>query len=186
MRKLIFLFATFVLLVISCSTKKEHSMEISNKKGDIASVDSFGRYLYLTHNRVLHVSKNCYIFFDDINEKENKETCCQYVDTMALKELNCLFCLRCFSDVKYEHLKRIEKRNSNLYKLYEALDADGADVGTYDEFAHWFYMIDTDSVLGSRKLYNFLKEKNIIKSPDYSTFMEKLNGSLGKDIFLSL
>lgn len=164
-----------VLIAMAFSSCQQKSKEVA--KTETTETDSLGRYLYLANSGVLHSENTCYKMIVDKDEKGHDVVGYQFIDTMTVYELSCLFCSNCFNDAKYEHLKKIQKRNFNAKRLYEALTADGADIGdNFEDFAHKFYTNDAEGVPRSKRVYEFLKEEGAITSPTYEAFMEKLNG----------
>lgn len=171
MKAKLLLITLLLLIVVSCKQNKA-----TNDTEDLSEIsDCLGKYLYLANSGVIHSSKSCYKIILEKDENGHNVVGYQFIDTMTVHDLNCLYCPECFNDAKYDHFKRIQQRNSNINKLYESLDAGGADVGeSFEEFAHKFYTKGSDGSLGSKKIYDFLKEEEAISSPDYETFMRKL------------
>lgn len=161
-----------LLLIISCNQKKTTMDE--SERSEVT--DSLGRYLYLANNGILHSRKSCFKMIIDKDEHGHDIVGYQFIDTMTVYDLECLYCPACFNDIKYEHFKQIQRRNLNVSKLFEVLKDGGADVGNFDEFASYFYKRNRKGMPGSKYIYDYLKKINAITSSDYRTFLNSLEG----------
>lgn len=169
--KIVLSFFFSILLLISCNNADKQDKTVAEVPND-----SIGRYLYLANSGVLHTSDSCYKLLIDKDSKGHEVIGYEFIDTMTVHDLNCLYCKQCFSDAKYEHLKKIEIRNGNLYKLYEALTQEYIDIPqTFEGFAHWFYSENGDSVQNSKELYNSINGSNCINYKSYKKFIDELN-----------
>jgi hypothetical protein len=69
--------------------------------------------------------------------------------------------------------KKIAYEKTNLRKLFDTLESDGADVGTYVEFYDWCNADGEQGQKNRKKLYNFLLFDNY-DVPDYDSFTRTL------------
>ena len=163
-----------LLCLISCNLSNKNTENESNAESE--ATDSLGRYLYLANSGVLHSDEHCYKMLLEKDEHGHSVVGYQFIDTMTVYDLDCLYCEHCFSDEKYEHFKRITIRNKNIHKLYESLRQEYSDIPeTFEGFAHWFYNNSEDPYGNSKSLYNSINGSKSINYKSYNDFLKSIN-----------
>lgn len=97
------LFIVMVCAVTSCSNTKneEHSSNV------------IGKYLYMTDDAILHISKNCVGLRLTKDEDGQRVFGMNFIDTTEFcPNYEYSYCTRCFDDASYENVLQISARNS--------------------------------------------------------------------------
>lgn len=114
--KIVLSFFFSILLLISCNNADKQDKTVAEVPND-----SIGRYLYLANSGVLHTSDSCYKLLIDKDSKGHEVIGYEFIDTMTVHDLNCLYCKQCFSGsncINYKSYKKfIDELNSENYNI---------------------------------------------------------------------
>lgn len=174
-----FMWLHLILLLIiltACSNKRQ--------KQESAPENELGQYLYITDNRVLHTRTLCLNVIDAKDNKGHKVSGMKFVDTLYFcNDNNLRYCIECFVDSTYEHVKRIATRNRQkpLYVLYRRLKHDYDDMpDDYSEFEESLTR-EWNSSSNRHRLYDLLKGQYDDVPESYAGFYSTLFVPISKE-----
>lgn len=101
--------AALCLLSASCGSSKKDENDEKDRVGI-----RIGKYLYVTHDGVLHRQDNCFNLRFAHDENGYSVRGMRFIDTLKFEsDSGISYCIRCFDDELYEQVQKIIERNRN-------------------------------------------------------------------------